>query len=85
MAMMLSGVMMLRYLGEKDSAGKLEKAMAEVIAEGRNVTYDLKLDAQGKSAVRTSYVADAVIGRLKQSNRQIFNAYSYLSYSISVC
>ncbi len=60
---------MLRYLGENDSADKLERAIAGVLAEGKNVAYDLKLDAQGKSAVRTSYIADAVIGRLKQSNR----------------
>jgi len=63
MATMLSGVMMLRYLGEKDSANKLESAIAEVIAEGRNVTYDLKLDPA--TAVGTSQVADAVIEKLK--------------------
>jgi isocitrate dehydrogenase (NAD+) len=64
MAMMLSGVMMLRYLGEKDSADKLENAIAEVIAEGKNVTYDLKLDPA--TAVGTSQVADAVIAKLKR-------------------
>jgi isocitrate dehydrogenase (NAD+) len=63
-AMMLSGVMMLRYLGEKDSAGRLERAIAEVIAEGENVTYDLKLDPA--TAVGTSQVADAVIAKLKR-------------------
>jgi isocitrate dehydrogenase (NAD+) len=63
MATMLSGVMMLRHLGEKDSADKLENAIAEVIAEGRNVTYDLKLDLS--TAVGTSQVADAVIAKLK--------------------
>jgi isocitrate dehydrogenase (NAD+) len=63
MAMMLSGVMMLRYLGEKDSADKLESAIAEVIAEGKDVTYDLKLDQA--TAVGTSQVADTVIEKLK--------------------
>ena len=63
-AMMLSGVMMLRYLGEKDSADKMESAIAEVIAEGKNVTYDLKLDPA--TAVGTSQVADAVIAKLKR-------------------
>jgi len=63
-ATMLSGVMMLRYLGEKDSADKLESAIAEVIAEGKNVTYDLKLDPA--TAVGTSQVADAVIEKLKR-------------------
>jgi isocitrate dehydrogenase (NAD+) len=62
MATMLSGVMMLRHLGEKDSADKLESAIAEVIAEGKNVTYDLKLDPT--TAVGTSQVADAVIAVL---------------------
>ncbi len=66
MAMMLSGVMMLRYLGEEDSAEKLETAIVEVIAEGKNVTYDLKLSPEDGTAVGTSQVADAVIEKLKQ-------------------
>jgi len=64
MAMMLSGVMMLHYLGEKDSADRLERAIAEVIAEGKSVTYDLKLDRNDSTAVGTSQVADAVIEKL---------------------
>ncbi|MCD6391351.1 MAG: isocitrate/isopropylmalate dehydrogenase family protein [Dehalococcoidia bacterium] len=64
MATMLSGVMMLRHLGEKDSADKLESAIADVIAEGKNVTYDLKLDPT--TAIGTSQVADAVIEKLKR-------------------
>ena len=63
MAMMLSGAMMLRHLGEKESADRLEGAIAEVIAEGKDVTYDLKLDPA--TAVGTSQVADAVIAKLK--------------------
>jgi len=63
MATMLSGVMMLRHLGEKDTADRLENAIAEVIAEGKDVTYDLKLDPA--TAVGTSQVADAVIDKLK--------------------
>ncbi|MFP3880145.1 MAG: isocitrate/isopropylmalate dehydrogenase family protein [Dehalococcoidia bacterium] len=63
MATMLSGVMMLRHLGEKDAASRLENAIAEVIVEGRNVTYDLTLDPA--RAAGTSQVADAVIGKLK--------------------
>ena len=38
MSMMLSGVMMLRYLGEERSAHRLEAAIASVIAEGKDVT-----------------------------------------------
>jgi isocitrate dehydrogenase (NAD+) len=61
MAMMLSGVMMLRHLGEAKAADKLEKAVAAVIAEGKNVTYDMK----PANPVGTSQVADAVIEKLK--------------------
>jgi isocitrate dehydrogenase (NAD+) len=63
MAMILSGVMMLRHLGEEKNADRLEAAVAEVIAEGRNVTYDLKPEAPD-TAVGTSQVADAVIEKL---------------------
>jgi len=58
---MLSGVMMLRYLEEGDTADNLEKAIADVIAEGKSLTYDLKPD----NPVGTSQVADAVIEKLK--------------------
>lgn len=60
MALMLSGVLMLRYLGEKKAGDRLEKAIADVIAEGKNVTYDI---ARGKP-VGTSQVAEAVIAKL---------------------
>jgi isocitrate dehydrogenase (NAD+) len=62
MAMMLSGVMMLRYLGEIQAAGRLEGAIASVIAEGKRVTYDLKPNHH--PPVGTSEVADAVIEKL---------------------
>jgi isocitrate dehydrogenase (NAD+) len=61
-AMMLSGVMMLRHLGENDIADRMESAITVVLAEGKCVTYDLKLDAA--TAVGTSQVADAVIAVL---------------------
>jgi len=66
MAMMLSGVMMLRYLGETKNANRLEKAIAEVIAEGKNVTYDMKPDVANAQVVGTSQVADAVIEKLEE-------------------
>ena len=62
MAMMLSGVMMLRHLDEKDAADRLEKAVADVIVDGKNVTYDIMPDSE--SGVGTSQVADAVIEKL---------------------
>jgi isocitrate dehydrogenase (NAD+) len=60
MSMMLSGVMMLKYLGEAKAAERLEKAIAAVIAEGRNVTYDMK----PTGSVGTSQVAEAVIAKM---------------------
>ena len=66
MATMLSGGMMLRYLEEKRAADALENAIADVIAGGKNVTYDLKPEAPERAA-GTSQVADAVIAALKAS------------------
>lgn len=65
MAMMFSGVMMLRHLDEKDAARRLEKALTQIIAEGKYVTYDLKSRPDDPTAVGTSQVADAVIARLQ--------------------
>src|SRR5581483_11000699 len=64
MAMMFSGVMMLRHLGEREAAHRLENALTQVIAEGKYVTYDLKPRPDDPTAVGTSQVADAVIERL---------------------
>ena len=64
MAQMLSGMMMLRHLGEDDAADRLEGAIAEVIAEGRSVTYDMKPSRDDPTAVGTSEVADAIVDKL---------------------
>jgi isocitrate dehydrogenase (NAD+) len=66
MAMMLSGMLMLRHIGEVKAGDRLEKAIAAVIAEGENVTYDMKERRDDPSAVGTSQVADAVIAKLKK-------------------
>lgn len=63
MAMMLSGVMMLHYLDEKQAADRLENAIAAVIAEGKDVTYDLKPDSN-EQAAGTSQVAIAIVKKL---------------------
>ncbi len=63
-AMMLSGVLMLRHLGERAAADALETAIAGVIAEGKDVTYDLKPERDDPTAVGTSEMADAIIRRL---------------------
>ncbi len=67
-AMILSGVMMLRHLGEKEAANRVERAVATVIAEGKNVTYDLKPNPGNGKAVGTSQVADAIIEKLKEGS-----------------
>ena len=64
MAMMLSGVMLLRHLEERGAADRLEGAIAHVIAEGRAVTYDMKPTRDDPSAVGTSDVADAIIDQM---------------------
>jgi isocitrate dehydrogenase (NAD+) len=64
MAMMLSGMLMLRHLEEMDAADRLEQAIAAVIAEGKSVTYDMKPSRNDPTAVGTSEVADAVIEKL---------------------
>jgi isocitrate dehydrogenase (NAD+) len=64
MAQMLSAVLMLRHLDERDAADALEQAIAEVIREGENVTYDMKPRRDDPSAVGTSEVADAIIEKL---------------------
>ncbi|MBI5050390.1 MAG: isocitrate/isopropylmalate dehydrogenase family protein, partial [Nitrospirae bacterium] len=64
MAMMLSGVLMLRHLGEISSAQKLENAIADVIKEGKTVTYDMKPTPDDPGAATTSEVAKAVIAKI---------------------
>jgi len=66
MAMILSGVLMLRHMGETDAADRLEKAVSAVVAEGKDVTYDLKPDRNDPTAVGTSQMADAIIAKLKK-------------------
>jgi isocitrate dehydrogenase (NAD+) len=63
-AQMLSAVMMLRHLGEHDAAARMEEAIAAVIAEGKDVTYDMKDDRDDPTAVGTAEFADAIIARL---------------------
>jgi isocitrate dehydrogenase (NAD+) len=64
MAMMLSGVMMLHHLGEHGAGERVESAIAQVIAKGESVTYDMKPTRDDPTAVGTSEVADAVIAAL---------------------
>lgn len=61
MAMMFSGVLMLRHLGEEAAADRMETALAKVVKEGKKVTYDMKPARDDPTSVGTSEVADAVI------------------------
>ncbi|PQO26278.1 isocitrate/isopropylmalate dehydrogenase family protein [Blastopirellula marina] len=63
-ALILSGMLMLRHLGETDAADRLEKAVADVIAEGKDVTYDLKPHRDDPTAVGTQEMAAAICAKL---------------------
>jgi isocitrate dehydrogenase (NAD+) len=64
-AMILSGMLMLRHLGERQAADRLEKACAKVFAEGRNVTYDMKLDRNDPTAVGTREMGQAIVDAME--------------------
>jgi isocitrate dehydrogenase (NAD+) len=63
-ALILSGVMLLRHLGETSAADRLERATAAVLGEGRRVTYDLKPTRDDPTAVGTREMVDAVIEKM---------------------
>ena len=65
-ATILSGVMMLKHLGEIDAAHILEEAVSEVIKEAEFVTYDLKPDRNDPSAVTTSQMTEAILERIEK-------------------
>lgn len=65
-ATILSGALMLQYLREEQAAQNLEKAVREVIKEGRYVTYDLKTNRDDPSAVGTKEMADAICQKLQR-------------------
>ena len=60
-ALILSAEMMLRHLGERDAADRLDAAVATVIREGKSVTYDMKPDRDDPTAVGSSEMGDAII------------------------
>ena len=64
-AELLSGMLMLRHIGEQSASMRLERAIADVIADGASVTYDMKPTRDDPSAVGTSQVADAIIEKLE--------------------
>ena len=65
-AVILSGMLMLRYLGEEKAADRLEKAVADVIREGKSVTYDMKDRRDDPTAVGTQRMAEAIIEKMRK-------------------
>jgi 3-isopropylmalate dehydrogenase len=70
-AMILSACMMLDHIGEKDCSDRIKKAVADVVLDGKVMTYDMlklpgKPDVFSKGAANTSQMTDAVIAKLKQ-------------------
>jgi len=63
-ALILSGMLMLRHLGEMKAADRLESAVAAIIAEGKDVTYDLKPNRDDPTAVGTREMAEAICAKL---------------------
>ncbi|MEM0142734.1 MAG: isocitrate/isopropylmalate dehydrogenase family protein [Candidatus Parvarchaeum sp.] len=60
-AAILSGVMMLRHIGENKSANEIEKAVLSVIKEGKFVTYDINQ----KNFSTTTNMCDEIIKKMK--------------------
>jgi isocitrate dehydrogenase (NAD+) len=64
-AMILSGAMLLRHVGEGEAAERLERATEAVLREGRAVTYDLKPERDDPTAVGTREMAEAIVERMR--------------------
>lgn len=62
-SLILSGVMLLRWLGWGDAADRVEQGLAETISQ-KKVTYDLERQMEGATLLKTSQFADAIIGNL---------------------
>ena len=63
-AMILSGALMLRHMGERAAAERVENAVATVIREGRDVTYDLREDRDPSKAATTTKMTEAIIAKM---------------------
>lgn len=59
-SLILSGVMMLEYLGWEDAGKMIEKALEKTI-EQKRVTYDLERQMEGATKLKTSEFASAII------------------------
>ncbi len=66
-ALILSGMLMLKHLGENKAAEALENAVKRVIRSGKDVTYDMKPDRNDPSAVGSKEMGEAIIKELAKS------------------
>jgi isocitrate dehydrogenase len=62
-SVVLSGVMMFRWLGWTEVADRIERAIEKTIKE-KKVTYDLARQMEGATELKTSQFADAIISNL---------------------
>ncbi|MDH5313146.1 MAG: isocitrate/isopropylmalate family dehydrogenase [Actinomycetota bacterium] len=61
---MLSGAMLLRHIGEIEAGGRLEAAVAAVLADGAHLPRDLRGPGDDRPPAGTFQFADAVIANL---------------------
>ncbi|MEE8403645.1 MAG: isocitrate dehydrogenase (NADP(+)) [Candidatus Hydrothermarchaeaceae archaeon] len=62
-SIILSGVMMLEYIGWQDAAGLIVKGIKKTIENG-HVTYDLERQMEGATKVKTSEFGKHIIGNM---------------------
>jgi isocitrate dehydrogenase (NAD+) len=67
-ALILSGALMLEHLGESKAARRLENAVATVIKDGKDVTYDMKPNRDDPTAVGTLQMAQAIIRAMDRAS-----------------
>ena len=65
-ATILSGVLLMRHVDEEKAADRLEQAVAEVIAAGECVTFDLLDSPDDPRAASTQEMTDAIIHALQE-------------------
>jgi len=84
-AVILSGVLMLRHLGKTAEADRLENAVAAVIAEGKQVTYDLKENRDDPTAVGTREMADEIIEKIRNPKSETSTNDQNLKFKTGRC
>ena len=60
-SLILSAVMMLRYIGEENAADLVERSVRETIIEGKHITHDIGGTAS------TDEFTDAIISRIREN------------------